>query len=171
MRRLTIAVLPLAFLTACQPAATELTERTELTEEQKAAIVQEVKQMQDDYWEAWNDLDLGRFLWFYADDVLWGTPDGTFITMETLGGPELREWMSTLVTETNVVTDDISVRVLGPDAAVVALTTRGRTVYSNGTSTDDRTALTVVWARVDGAWKIVHGSYLPITAPMQPSDR
>jgi uncharacterized protein (TIGR02246 family) len=166
MRRLTIAVLPLAFLAACQPAATELTERTELTEEQRAAIVQEVKHMQEAFWEAWNDLDFGRWLSLYADDVLWGTPEGTFITLETLGGPEMREWMSTLVRETNVVTDSISVRVLGPDAAVVAMTTHGRTVYSNGHSTDDRTAVTVVWARVDGAWRIVHGSDNPITARM-----
>ena len=66
MRRLALAALSLAFLvTACQPA------RTELTEEQKAAIEEEVRQTVDDMGDAYSALDFDRFRSFLADDLRW----------------------------------------------------------------------------------------------------
>jgi hypothetical protein len=54
-------------------------------------------------------------------------------------------------------TDEISVRVLGPNAVLLAAAVHGTTIEANGESRSERTATTTIWIRVDGVWKIVHG--------------
>ena len=158
MRRLAFAALSLAFLaTACQPA-------TELTEEQKAAIEEEVTQRQADWLDALNSLDVERWQSFLADDVQWLMPQGSFTTKDIIG-PAIEEWMST-VSEQRSVNDDVFVRALGPDAAVVGLTGHGTSLLANGESTEGRSAMTCVWAREDGVWRVVHGVFIEITEQM-----
>ncbi len=155
MRRLTLAALSLAFLvTACQPATTEL------TEEQKVAIEEEVRQVHADMGDAWSANDFDGWRSFFADDLRWGMPPVPFFTMADME-PGVRALMS----ETRETTseDDLFVRVLGPDAAVVGLTSHATVVDVNGVSRNEETAMTLVWARVDGVWKVVHGHHHPIT--------
>ena len=155
MRRLALAALSLAFLvTACQPATTEL------TEEQKAAIEEEVRQMQADMGDAYRALDFDRFRSFLADDLRWAISPVPFFTIEDME-PGLRAYMSGISETTSE--DELFVRVLGPDAAVVGLTSHETVVDVNGVSSSVRTAMTLVWARVDGVWKVVHGHQHPIT--------
>ena len=79
MRRLTLAALSLAFLvTACQPATTEL------TEEQEAAIEEEVRQTLDDMGDAGSALDFDRLRSFLADDIRWAISPAPFLTMEDI---------------------------------------------------------------------------------------
>ena len=155
MRRLALAALSLAFLvTACQPATTEL------TEEQKAAIEEEVRQTVDDMGDAYSALDFDRFRSFLADDLRWAISLVPFLTMEDIE-PALRAYMSGISETTSE--DELFVRVLGPDAAVVGLTSHETVVDVNGVSSSTRTALTLVWARADGVWKLVHGHQHPLT--------
>ncbi len=156
MRRLALAALSLAFLvTACQPATTEL------TEEQKAAIEEEVRQTQDDMDDAWSALDFDRFRSFFADDLRWAISPWPFLTMEDIE-PGFRAYVSG-ISETTLEDEDSFVRVLGPDAAVYGWTSHETVVDVNGVSSSVRTAGTFVWARVDGVWKVVHGHQHPIT--------
>jgi len=71
MRRLTLSVLSLAMLAACQPATTEL------TEEQKAEIETTVKQIATENWRAWlAQEDVNQVMSVNSDWA--GTPwDGT----------------------------------------------------------------------------------------------
>ena len=155
MRRLALAALSLAFLvTACQPATTEL------TEEQRATIEEEVRQMQDDAGDAYRALDFDRARSFLADDLRWAFSPVRFLTMEDLE-PALRAYMSG-ISETTLEDEDSFVRVLGPDAAVYSWTSHETVVDVNGVSSSVRTAGTFVWARVDGVWKVVHGHQHPI---------
>ncbi len=155
MCRLPLAALSLAFLvTACQPATTEL------TDEQKAAIEEEVRQMQADMGDAYSALDFDRFRSFLADDLRWAFSPAPFLTMEDIE-PGIRAVMSGISETTSE--DEMFVRVLGPDAAVVGLTSHETVVDVNGVSSSVRTAMTLVWARVDGVWKVVHGHQHPIT--------
>jgi uncharacterized protein (TIGR02246 family) len=155
MRRLALAALSLAFLaTACQPATTELTDA------QKAAIEEEVRQVWDDMGDAWNARDFDRVRPFLADDLRWGISPWPFLTMEEIE-PEFRAYLSG-ISETTLEDEDSFVRVLGPDAAVYSWTSHETVVDVNGVSSSVRTAGTFVWARVDGVWKVVHGHQHPI---------
>lgn len=157
MRRLTLAALSLAFLvTACQPATTEL------TEEQKAAVEEEVSQLQADLGDAWSALDFDRFRSFLADDLRWAISPGPFLTMEDLE-PGLRAYMSGISEITSEDEDLLFVRVLGPDAAVAGWTSHETVVDVDGVSSSVATTGTLVWARVDGVWKVVHGHQHPTT--------
>jgi len=59
---------------------------------------------------------------------------------------------------------------MGSDAALVGMTTPGTTSLADGRQTSDRTAMTIVWQRVDGVWKIVHGSANMVNQPVQPAN-
>ena len=59
MRRLALTVLSLAFLAACQPATTEL------TEEQKAEIAAEVNAINAGFWDAWRATDFDQGMSYY----------------------------------------------------------------------------------------------------------
>jgi hypothetical protein len=58
MRRLTLSVLSLAFLAACQPTTAEL------TEEQKAAITDSVTQLSAEMQSAFDNKDAAYFDYF-----------------------------------------------------------------------------------------------------------
>ena len=62
MPRLALAAVSLAFLAACQPATTEL------TEEQKAEIAAEVASVMDEFLDAWREADYDRALSFFSND-------------------------------------------------------------------------------------------------------
>jgi uncharacterized protein (TIGR02246 family) len=156
MRSLALAALSLALLvTACQPATTQL------TEEQKAAIEEEVRQTADDLNDAWIARDFDRFRSFFADDLRWAMSPMPFATMEEIE-PGVRAYVSG-ISEITLEDEDSFIRVLGPDAAVVGSTSHETVVDVNGVSSSVRTAGTFVWARVDGVWKVVHGHQHPIT--------
>ncbi len=156
MRRLALAALSSAFLiTACQPATTEL------TDEQKAAVEEEVRQLQADLGDAYRALDSDRLNSFFADDVRWAISPGPFLTMEDIE-PGIRAYTSG-ISEITLEDEDSFVRVLGPDAAVVGWTSHETVVDVDGVSSSVGTTGTFVWARVDGVWKVVHGHQHPIT--------
>ena len=145
MRRLVFAVLSLAFLaTACQPATTEL------TEEQKAAIADTIRQVNNELNAAINARDVDSWLLGLSDDIRWGMTYGygSLANIEGMLRPALA---AAADTEWGMDWGEPAVRVLGPDAAVLwgTYTVRG--------SAGVRTHTTLVYARVDGEWKIVHG--------------
>ena len=64
MRAPALAALPLAFLAACEPG------NTDLTEEQRADIEAEVTALESDWVASTEAWDLDRYLTFYSDDLV-----------------------------------------------------------------------------------------------------
>ena len=150
MRRLAFAALSLAFLaTACQPATTEL------TEEQKAAIADTVNQLHASLTDALNARDADRFFASYSDDMLWGGAYG-FGTRAVVEDAVRAGMESSTDAEWDISWYDTAVKVLGPDTAVFWGS------YGGG---DERTHTTLVYARVDGEWKMVHAHASPAESP------
>ena len=73
MRRLTFAVLPLTFLAACQPAATEL------TEEQMSAAVEQAKAVLASHEALVRSADLDGILQNMSEDVVALAPDAPLV--------------------------------------------------------------------------------------------
>jgi len=49
---------------------------------------------------------------------------------------------------------------------VVGLKGHSTTLLANGESTEGRSAMTCVWAREDGVWRVVHGTFVEIAEQM-----
>ncbi|KPK62630.1 MAG: hypothetical protein AMS21_07360 [Gemmatimonas sp. SG8_38_2] len=148
MRRLVITAASLAVLTsACQPA------RTEMTERQRFAIADTVQQSLTRLQTAYDALDPESFLSFYSDDMRWGANGIYQIRADFDAG--VRRYMATLDEAVNVC-DEVVVRVLGPDAAVVEAMCHETEVFTSGDTLEDTYAMTLVWARVEAEWKVVN---------------
>jgi len=153
MRRLTLTVLSLAFLAACQPATTEL------TEEQKAAIADTVAKLVDDEWIAATDpVDFDKLMSFMhdSDEATMAFNGGTlhsYATLESVFG----EHFATISREPSTITDSKTV-VLAPDVVYVV---RAGTFVSIDTAGDSGPLTpftqTLVWVRRNGAWKVLYG--------------
>ncbi len=148
MRRIAVAAFALTVMAACQPATTEMTEagKTEIEEQIRIAYA--------DFDEAYQTDDFDRWRSHLTDDVRWGG-GGSFVGTEQLVR-FARAHMSR-ETEFSGETDDIHVRVLGPNAVLLTAAFHGTTVEVSGESNSERTAMTTIWIKVDGVWKIVHG--------------
>ena len=145
MRSLVFAVLSLAFLvSACQPTTNEL------TAEQKAAIADTIRQVNSELNAAINARDLDSWLLGLSDDVRWGMTYG-YGSLVNIEGLLRSESAAAADTEWGQDWGEPAVRVLGPDAAVLWGT------YVVRGSAGLRVHTTLVYARVDGEWKIVHG--------------
>ncbi len=148
MPRLTFAGLALAALVACQTADTEF------SGEELSAIAETVRQEAISLVDSWNTLDPDSHLTYYADEIRYGF-EGSFMS-----GRAFREATSGymgLFAEYNQVWDDIDVQVLGPNAAVTGVTMHFTTVSQSGESSEGVEAMTLVWSRIGGEWKVVHG--------------
>jgi len=142
MRRFVFAAFALTVLAACQPVATEM------TEEQKAEIAETIQQMNTELAVAMNARDLDSWLSGLSDDIRWAIPYGygshSQIEDAVRSAP-------TDTTEWGMDWEETFVRVLGPDAAVL-----WGTYAARGTE-GERVHTTLVYAHVDGEWKVVHG--------------
>ena len=153
MRRLALAVVSLAFLaTACQPATTEL------TDEQKAAIAEEVNRLNGEAWDAWREADLDRAL-SYLDD----SPDvGFALEGQVLRGyAELdaywREGFGT-ASRMDITISDLRTMVLAADIVILVQQGVFSVTDADGvTSPETSFALSTTWVRRDGEWKILFG--------------
>ena len=146
MRRLALAVLSLAFLaTACQPAATEL------TEEQKAEIEEAVAQAAIAHgvsWRAQEDID--EYM-SYASD--WGFVPWNYESPDDWRSLTLRFWERwDWESHEN---RDVQVLVLGPDAAAVQMIGVGVIRDTAGVAVDRTSHIKQVWVREAGEWKLL----------------
>jgi uncharacterized protein (TIGR02246 family) len=148
MRKIVLAIVSWALVAgACQPAGTDL------TEQERAVIADSVEQLAIRLLESYDALDADRFLSFYSDDMRWGAR-GDFQSRADFDAG-VRGWLASLSGSVNVW-DERVVRVLGPDAAVLEARCHEIEVDTAGVSLEDSYAMTLVWARIDGEWKVVH---------------
>jgi hypothetical protein len=146
MRRLTLSVLSLAFLAGCQPATTEL------TEEQKAEISQEVEQAFAAFWSSFHqEADIAELI-SYASGWA-GSPWGCCGSLEAARSYG-QQWWARLDHE-SVDDGDMSVMVLGPDAAAVRMISDVVTVDSAGVRWEGTYDQAAVMVRETGQWKLL----------------
>ncbi|NIM49961.1 MAG: DUF3225 domain-containing protein [Gemmatimonadales bacterium] len=149
MRRM---ILPLMLLVAaaCQPATTEL------TEEQRAAIADTVRQLADTFFEDFRALDFDRAMAPWASELVWaenGVLGANRDSLDTV-------WRGMFASIQEVTSGDwgeVHVKVLGPDAAVFSATFDWAGVDTSGAQIGTAGVWTTVWLRTDEGWKIVHG--------------
>jgi hypothetical protein len=160
MRRLTLAVLSLAFLAACQPATTEL------TEEQKAEIVAEVNALKADFWDAWREFDRDRGMSYYRNspDFIWAD-DGELTKGWTTFNEAIQSWS----VESQAITFNESIAtVIAPGAVqLVEQGTYSATDTTGAIHPEVTFAASTLWVLRDGEWKVdfIHVSRLRPETP------
>ncbi|UCG84848.1 MAG: nuclear transport factor 2 family protein [Gemmatimonadota bacterium] len=164
MRRLPLAVLSLAFLAACQPATTEL------TEEQKAEIAEELTRLYTESVIAINQLDAEGWLSYFenSEDLTIAVYGGFYKSYSAYADTVKAHWAPLASGE--IDWGDLNIQVLAPNVAVVtsvfdytATDTAGVTAPFSGT-------WTAVWVEQDGNWKMVNVAETLPPAEESPED-
>ncbi len=151
MRRLTLSVLFLAFLAACQPAMTEL------TEEQRAAIADTVRQLSMDYLASVSTLDADSVMTFHidSDEFAWSIDAELSLQFEDLKASAAAKYAA--LASAGVSLDTVRVAVLGPDAGVLSGAGALSVTDLTGQETKLGVAVTFVVARRGGRWVLLQG--------------
>ena len=154
MRRPVAATLCLTLLAACQPATTEL------TESQRIALADTVRQLTDRVLDLTGDADAWMDLFASGPEFRY-VQNGAILSHDDLAD-EMAAYVAACK-EQSWAWDDVHVVVLDPDAAVVTATYHGAVTDTSGQRfTFDRAVATYVYARRGGAWKIVQAhEYFP----------
>jgi hypothetical protein len=160
MRRLALAALSLAFLSACQPATTEL------TEEQKADNAAEVNALRADFWHAWREWDVDRGMSYYRNspDFIVAN-DGELIKGWNTFDEAIQSWN---VESQTIAFNESRTTVLAPDAVhLVEQGTYSVTDTTGVTRPEVTFAASTLWVLRDGEWKVdfAHISRLRSEAP------
>jgi len=150
MRHLALAVLSLAFLAACQPAATELTDA------QKAEIEQAVIQAYQGYWNAWSAQEsVDDYMGYYHDWAV--APLDGYESVEAVRSGTLESWAYFLSWEVEL--GETRVLVLGPDVAVLEGVSVSVLTDITGMVLELTQRSNWVWVLRDGQWRIVTGGF------------
>jgi uncharacterized protein (TIGR02246 family) len=162
MRRLALAVLSLVFLAACQPATTEL------TEEQRAEIEAEVSAANAELHDTWSAVDFDRAMspLYDSPNAAWGFQGEIDFGREAIAA-KWRPYFETLSSQSLTVTES-RVSVLAPTVVCInEIITATATDTAGVAGPEQIYAVTTVWVRDDGEWKVHtgHESLLP-TEPM-----
>jgi len=164
MRRLVFVVMGLAVLAVAaavlrmtnEPTAQPAT--TELTEEQKAAIVDEVSAISAENLSAWRDADISIGMSYYHD-----SPDFTFalegqLTHGFAAFGDLVDSVFANVASQTITLSEVQFTVLAPDVVYErAQGTFSPTDTTGVTGPESQYALTALWSRRNGEWKILFG--------------
>ena len=152
MRRLLLAVLSLAFLAACQPATTEL------TEEQKAAIAAEVNAIHAENGQAWADADFDRAMSYFqnSQDMMFALEGGLMRGWDAMYNA-LAPYFEGVTRQEMTVAETHTV-VLARDAVSIMAQGTSAYVYESGeVGPESPFALTLVYVLRDGEWKVALG--------------
>jgi len=159
-RSIPTIVALLALAAACQRGAPPLTEA------QRTAIADSVRQADDQLFAALNAKDVQRMMSFYVpgDDVISADAGMIYPSRDSLEKSSRAFWSS--LKSVSIARDQQRIAVLAPKAVVVTETWHGTFTDSAGKSMDTKGAYTVVWERRDDGWKILaeNNSY-PMPAP------
>ena len=156
MRRIVLAVFAVAVLAACQPATSEL------TEEQKAAIADTVRQLADTFFEDFRFLDFVPAMAPYAPELVWAESGVLGANRDSLANA----WGGIFASIQEVTSGEwgeVHIKVLGPAAAVFTASFDWAGVDTAGAELGGSGVWTAIWERTEQGWKIVQGheSYLP----------
>lgn len=161
-RTLAAATATLAALLVIGVGSTGCTraDTTGMTADEKAALADTVRSLAEEVDAAWKKLEPEPYLELYSEDVQFyyngsQLPRAKFekVVRKEMAG--LRRWSTKLL--------DPQVEVLGPDAAVASFRYRGEAVDTAGRAREISAAVTLVFERRGGEWKIVqaHESFPP----------
>jgi uncharacterized protein (TIGR02246 family) len=149
VRRLTLSVLSLAFLAACQPATTEL------TEEQKAALADSAIAVNTEAWQPWLAADVDQRMqsllnspdvgWAWNGEIRFGHANIAAWFRPFLDGVASQEFT---VTERRAVVLSRDVVCVMESGTIAATDTAGVTFPPSAF------AFTAIWVRREGEWKI-----------------
>jgi uncharacterized protein (TIGR02246 family) len=150
MCRLALAVLALAFLAACQPATTEL------TEEQKTEIADSVAAMHNDMWQTWSTRDLDSIMPYFVNspDAGWGFPGGMYYGYENLTA--YARSLLDGVASADFAATERRVDVLSRDVVCVREYGTYSWTTTAGVTQQFDDYMTTIWVRRDGEWKVLH---------------
>jgi uncharacterized protein (TIGR02246 family) len=164
MHRLVLSVLSLAFLAACQPATTEL------TEEQKAAIVDEITRLCDESLNSIRQLDQAGWLAYFRDseDVTYAEGGEVFRGRSALAEHLRTVWAPFAGFEGDW--GELNIQVLAPTVAVVTSRFDFTGVDTAGNETQFYGTWTGVWVEQDGEWKMVNAAETFPAAEASPED-
>lgn len=148
MRCSAIAAVSSTFLVAaCQPATLEL------TAEQKAEIEAAVLEASVEYTEVFHSEDIEGYMSFASD---WAqSPWGCCETLDGLRAFVSNNWERWEFEDFD--NGEMSVSVLGPDAAVVSFTQTGVQIDTTGVRRETMSDLAFLWVREAGQWKLLMG--------------
>jgi len=158
MRRVILAAFTLTVLAACQPATTEL------TEEQKAAISDTIRQLSAEMFATMDPVDFDRTMSYMHPDpesYFVGDPAQWVNLLSIYANPSrMREvWdpiMATRRAQETVVSNEY-VAVLAENLALNVIEGTYAITDTLGTTTEpDRFSATMVWVRRDAEWKVLH---------------
>jgi ketosteroid isomerase-like protein len=122
------------------------------------SIQKQIDEVTTQYNKSWETLDLEKIAAFHsAESFLYWSSGG----LSCGSNEEFRNVFGNILPmmKTWTIKDisSYSVQVLGPDAAVASLLLNAESVGQDGSvSNHGSGALTYVWNRIDGDWKIVH---------------
>ncbi len=155
MRRMILPLMLFAFA-ACQPATMELTDA------EKAAIAEEVTAIHDQMWDAWPDLAAGMSYFDNSPDVAYAADGDIHLGFDNITA--VMEPFTTAFDRFEITVERRQTTVLSHD--VVCVTERGVQAAYDSTGAilaSGPVALTAVWVRRDGDWKVVqaHESFPP----------
>ena len=151
MRRFVFATFAVTVLAACQPTTTEL------TEEQKAAIGDSVTTVHNDMWQTWMAKDMDGTMSFFVNspDIGYGSPSGMYF-----GSEKITAFLQPFLNGTPRVdfpADQRRVDVLSWDVVCVRESGTYSTIDTAGaTSQGVEYAVTTIYVRHYGEWKILH---------------
>jgi len=152
MSRIALVVLSLVFLAACQPATTEL------TEEHKATIIEEVTSLNSDWLSALEAADFERALTYshQGPDVAWGFEGEIVFGFDAIASAWQPFFDS--IESQDFTVQELRVEVLAPTVACINQIVTGTTTDTAGvTGPELRYGVTTVWSLREGEWKMYFG--------------
>ncbi len=117
-----------------------------------SALADTLLSLTDDLAASWTRLEPDDYLDRFSDDLVFYF-EGSRVSRSEFEAV-VRGTMEALAESTFEVSDP-DVEILGPDAAVISFGLREVMVDRNGDVTDLRGALTLVWERREGEWRVV----------------
>jgi len=134
---------------------------TELTDEQKAAIIAEVGIQVDGYQSAVAQVDFNKWSEYFSEDEFNSVISNiAFYDTRSVWLDRASNWWSGLESR-SIVSDKKSIAPLTQNLAFVAMTTIGSTVLKSGEKYSFMIQVTSIWKREEVGWKIiqVHESF------------
>lgn len=144
---LLIAVLPGSLGTACVPA-----DSGQMTAEREAALADTLRALTHQVDSAFTALEPEPYLALYSDDTHFYY-DGSHLPRKKFEAVVRKEMGAFESFSTTMM--GARVEVLGPDAGVVSFRYRGEAVDTAGNTQEMTAAVTVVFERRGGQWKVV----------------
>ena len=146
-------ILPLMLLVAvgCQPATMEL------TEEQKATIVEELTQAFDDYAVVVRQLDQDGVMGFFQQsaDIAFAEYGAITLSWSALAETVRQGWPMYASVE-SFEWGDLHIQALAPNVAAVTTTFAFAASDTTGAPISVSGTFSTVWVQTDGEWKIVN---------------